>query len=352
MRLCTRVFWQREAEQRAAKKKPQQDDEQQEQQQLYEDFEALVSHRDAIRANDKVRAAGTQRVSALVAERYACGTRGQARAVTAGEAETALYRMQCNDFGVWDGLVVCVGAGVFPAGAMVNHACDANCVVTYSFAPGRRPVQQFRAVRALRPHEEITHCYLDLASTAASRRADLRGQYLFACRCPRCVPEPTEHDAQLVGVLPDATPELLQLAEQLHERGRDLREPPERCVTWLRQCYDIRRRCLHERNLVLMTTAAHLMTAALEAGDWHLARRCGEHVLATYRAVYPPVHPMLGLHLYTLGDIAAHTGDAAAALAHHREALAILALTHGRDTPLVIGLQRLVDTEQQQQKHP
>ena len=360
VRLCSRMLWQRDIEKRSADTAG----DGKSQVPRFEDFEALVSHTDRIRKTDKLRAEGTRRVARFVLDRYHAGIapqttssngknkkpakgKGKGKSVaddvkSLDEVESMLYRMQCNDFGVWDGLIVCVGAGVFPAGAMVNHSCDANCVVTYAFAEGQRPVQQFRCSRAVAPHEELTHCYLDLASTAASRRKDLSLQYMFTCDCPRCVPEPVEHDASLCATLPGANSRLLAAADDLYARGCDLSQPAEQCKEWLRQCYTIRSRMLHPRNLELMSAAAHLMTASLETGDWSLARTCGEHVLATYRYVYPSIHPMLGLHLYTLGDIASRVGDASAAHAYYDEALTILTLTHGKDAPLVTGLKQLV----------
>lgn len=378
VRLCTRLLWQRDVELRRSRGKKQQGMKQQqkgdgkqgkEQQEcntttsntstepLFEDMEALVSHAERIRREDPVRAEGTQRLAALVVGRHGAGALGGA-AVGAAAAEALLYRMQCNDFGVWDGLIVCVGAGVFPAGAMVNHACDANCVVTYAFARGRRPVQQFRACRAVAPHAELTHCYLDLAAPTAARQHALAAQYLFSCTCALCMlpPTPAERarrealDAELAGVAPRPEPgmsdgeraRLLAAADALDARGTDLSADPAECCAALAQAAALRARLQPPRALARMTTAAHLMTAALETARWDLARACAEHVLATYRLVYPRVHPMLGLHLYTLGDIARHLRDLPAAVGHYREALAILSLTHGADHPLVQGLALLL----------
>ena len=385
IRLCTRLLWQRDAERRTrtrsrnhtrpsgSDKDKDSDDGNNSESDLmepkFEDMEALVSHAERIRREDPVRAAGTQQLAALVVARHRAGALAGAAAVDVAEAEALLYRMQCNDFGVWDGLIVCVGAGVFPAGAMVNHACDASCVVTYAFARGRRPVQQFRACRALPPHAELTHAYLDVAAPTARRQHDLAAQYLFTCTCARCVPpSPAAREAQRVldaqlaggndgddgddgdddaaprppGVSAAQRARLLAAADALDARGTDLRADPADCRAALEQCYALRTRLQHPRSLALMATAAHLMTAALETARWDLARACGEHVLATYRLVYPHVHPMLGLHLYTLGDIARHLRDTRAAVAHYREALAILTLTHGPDAPLVTGLAKLL----------
>lgn len=56
-----------------------------------------------------------------------------------------LCSFQCNNFGITDDLLMPIGAGVFPAGAILNHSCDPNCVVTYAFdAVTMQHVQVFR----------------------------------------------------------------------------------------------------------------------------------------------------------------------------------------------------------------
>ena len=44
-----------------------------------------------------------------------------------------LCRFQCNNFGITDDLLLPIGAGVYPNGALLNHSCDPNCVITYTY---------------------------------------------------------------------------------------------------------------------------------------------------------------------------------------------------------------------------
>ena len=41
-----------------------------------------------------------------------------------------LSRFRNNNFAISDELLLPLGAGCFPLGAMINHSCDPNCAVT------------------------------------------------------------------------------------------------------------------------------------------------------------------------------------------------------------------------------
>ena len=55
-----------------------------------------------------------------------------------------------------------LGAGVYPIGALLNHSCDANCVVSYN--PSTH-AQIIRCMQDVAAGEELTHMYLDAAAT-------------------------------------------------------------------------------------------------------------------------------------------------------------------------------------------
>ena len=72
---------------------------------------------------------------------------------------------------------------MYPIGALLNHSCTANCVVSYD------PVSHAQVIRCLRDveaGEELTHMYLDAAATSAERRAALKAHYFFDCDCAAC----------------------------------------------------------------------------------------------------------------------------------------------------------------------
>ena len=67
-----------------------------------------------------------------------------------------LYRFGSNNFAITDDLLLKTGAGVYPEGALLNHDCVPNCVVTYDGL-----VQNIRCIRKIKEGEELTHSYVD-----------------------------------------------------------------------------------------------------------------------------------------------------------------------------------------------
>lgn len=340
IRLACRILWRRDSEATTTSSSAQG--------LTYADVDLLVSHYAAIARQDKERTAATRQVADIVLQRYGKKSGGVGGGITREHVAELLCRMQNNDFGVWDGAIFSIGAGVFPDGALVNHSCAPSSVITYDSA-GHRATQVFRCTRDLSPGDEITHCYMDLASTSATRNREFSTHYMFTCTCPRCDPVPAELDAALEALSPAgaALPrgelqKKLGVAERLDDEGCDLRREPAECIEILKRALALRRAYLGPLNLKLMSTAAHLMSAYLETEQWKHAAPLAEHVLSVYRAVYDHIHPMLGLHLYTIGDIYSQMDQNEKARSAYSEALEILTVTHGPESDLVTGLKKIL----------
>lgn len=97
--------------------------------------------------------------------------------------ESILRRFRVNNFGMVDDMVRLVGGGVYPLGALLNHSCAPNCLLRYTTKGG---VLEIVAARAISKGGELTHSYIELVAPTHTRQERLREIYEFACDCQRC----------------------------------------------------------------------------------------------------------------------------------------------------------------------
>eukprot|EP00002_Diphylleia_rotans_P003098 TRINITY_DN12089_c0_g1_i1.p1 TRINITY_DN12089_c0_g1~~TRINITY_DN12089_c0_g1_i1.p1 ORF type:complete len:543 (-),score=82.89 TRINITY_DN12089_c0_g1_i1:143-1771(-) len=259
---------------------------------------------------------------------------------------TLLGQMEANNFSIWDHTLATHGMGVYPFGALLNHSCWPNCVVMYE---GPELIQTIRTLRKVSVGEELCHSYLDLAANRAQRQTSLLERYGFVCTCLRCMQESTQpfdpfvaplcllcatlpaHDvdvhfaAQQTCTLDDGTVQkFLSSATHAYESGFALLEESPtsksllRAASLLSIAFILRRTILHDSNLDLLATRCALHRALVEV-DLHThpqeapapenARSAGHYastiarsILAAYRRIYPPHHPLIGLHLHALAS--------------------------------------------------
>ena len=256
---------------------------------------------------------------------------------TVDDLAVLLCRMECNNFSVWDDVLFAYAAAVFPVGALANHSCTPACVILYD--AGTR-TQELHCLRDVAAGDEITHAYIDIACPAAQRRQQLAERYYFRCECAHCA-SPLAIDA-LFGAARDGTvhdPQAagaeMQTAQRLHARGVSYQYGPAESRDMLAKAHAAYRRHLHPRNLSLMSLTCHYLNLCLEAQDWETAYGLCADVVASYAAVYPPNHPMIGLQYCTLADVADMLRRPECFGRHLREAHRLLTISHGTQNPLV-----------------
>ncbi|EEY69840.1 uncharacterized protein PITG_06353 [Phytophthora infestans T30-4] len=244
------------------------------------------------------------------------------------EMARMLSRFRNNNFSICDELLLELGAGCFPLGAMINHSCDPNCAVT--FVPKTLDME-FRAMKPIKSGEEITQTYVDIALPRRERQQRLQRKYHFTCGCPRCsqpLQEPGSLDAYLDADI-DGVPQ---------ERWTEERQQ-EQCIDALQNLADRQSTILHCHSVARLQTLATIFSAEMERGSVEEAIGYGERMLEFYRRVYNPNHPMTGLHVFTLGDLYGQQAQAGTGAEDSKqksaeylaEAQRILQITHGKD---------------------
>ncbi|XP_061714524.1 histone-lysine N-trimethyltransferase SMYD5 isoform X2 [Cydia pomonella] len=84
------------------------------------------------------------------------------------------------------------GSGLFKLQSACNHNCSPNAESTFPYGNHRL---QLKAIKPIRPGEEICISYLDecfLQRSRHSRQKELAQNYLFVCDCHRCLSESSQ----------------------------------------------------------------------------------------------------------------------------------------------------------------
>lgn len=278
---------------------------------------------------------------------------------SAADAFYALCRFRNNNFAIVDDLLIPIGAGCFPKGAALNHACVPNCVLGYELQQGVAPRQVLRAMEDVAEGDELTHSYVDMALPTWERRAQLREGYGFDCACSSCashdraaVDAMLAADASGQGAVPCSGGALcpLPLAPASAEREKELlhadslaqeaaiEDDAAKELLILDEVCRIRERWLHPHHLEVVAAHASAHTAAIAAGAWKAAERHCQRLVEQYIEVFPAWHPISGLQMYTLAELKENRGALAEARAWYDRALGILRHTHGEKHSMVQDL--------------
>uniref|UniRef100_A0A7S2SKR9 Uncharacterized protein n=1 Tax=Mucochytrium quahogii TaxID=96639 RepID=A0A7S2SKR9_9STRA len=213
------------------------------------------------------------------------------------KATELVMRFQYNNFFVVDELMNSIAAGIYPKGALLNHSCEPNCVLSYHTdkTTGKTFQRIVSVAEDVQPGFEFCHPYCDTIWSTARRRAHLEEMYKFTCTCGLCTGN-NENDS-----------------------GSEVSEPAK-----------------------IAKESGELLTAALEEGNYTDAEHYCRQLLYVYRDVYHKYHPLIGLQYLTLADIQVQLDcDSEQAFANLEHARAIFKVTHGEKSKLFDILEQM-----------
>lgn len=310
------------------------------------------------------------------------------------ELQDLLRIFRVNNFGITDELHKVIASAVYPLGALLNHSCSPNCLLRYQFAPNQPPILEIVASRPIDKGEELTHSYVELVQPRLVRQERLKSNYGFNCRCTRCItlqegssssdmPKDSMQlqDAKQVQIfldyfnpcypshqkwtcLPndtserftdDEVQELRQMVAHIQVQARQsmgMDDVPGELFLWF-QCIGILTRLLkrqlndndatscRETCLELYQVRGDYLGSLLVAGETENAIAECEYIVAFLVSVLCdsdtncPNHPILGLQLFTLGDLYSAVGMDDKAQRTFEWAGRILEVSHGSDSNMV-----------------
>lgn len=210
----------------------------------------------------------------------------------------------------------------------MNHSCSFNCVATYE---AKTKKQIFRATRAIQKGQEIVCSYIDIAASTKTRREKLQANYHFVCQCPSCQRREEQDifcDTCTATTYCDPVRKTMAAAGNVSEIERALS-----CRVSALNCKHVHVLELHSRLLELY----------IDQQNWLPATRHAESIQKIYDLIYGAMkHPIVGLHLYTLGDLTWATGTKQDAVSIRRRVLEYLSTTHGTQHDLTKQLRNIL----------
>ncbi|EKX40069.1 hypothetical protein GUITHDRAFT_164767 [Guillardia theta CCMP2712] len=313
----------------------------------HDDVKAMIDHMAQMRKSNAQEFAGNQEI-VRIAEHLldmlqARSPKGLDWSLKPTEEELlkVLCKFACNNFShaarqIWDDLIVSHGMGVYPLGAILNHSCKPNCVIYYH---PETHEQEFRCIEDIQVGEDICHSYIDLAAVSKTRKEKLQSTYYFDCDC-QCCKFPEELDNKLGARDGKVTEKCDRAAELLAAAGS--RTEIEHALSRLK---DLDENVLADRgnvDLDRLSVKSKMLQASIELGMMDSAIRACKQVVEGYRGIYPPLHPLLGLQLYTLGNLLFDDGRGEEAADVLQEGQKILLATHDRRSTMVQGITELL----------
>ncbi|KAG9019751.1 hypothetical protein FRB90_009621 [Tulasnella sp. 427] len=201
-----------------------------------------------------------------------------------------------------------IAHAVFPiASRAFNHSCLPNATACYRYDNGFI-WQDTRALTDIEVGEEITISYIDPASSLQSRRAALRHNYGFECKCTRCqMQESTPPDLSNLVHLETALRDWIFSDESPTLSPAAASVLPVTSTTFKSVPSALRGFLFNDEYLPELsgrfTYIAHSSDPTFES-----AAHTGLTLLALYYLIYPRFHPLVGLHCLELCKVVWNVG--------------------------------------------
>ncbi|XP_057707356.1 histone-lysine N-methyltransferase SMYD3 [Corythoichthys intestinalis] len=240
-----------------------------------------------------------------------------------------IAKVTCNCFTISDGELKEIGVGLYPSLSLLNHDCRPNCVTVFE---GTK--LHLRAVRDIKPAEELTISYIETLSVTEERQKQLEEQYHFTCRCQKCDSKDT--DKFMLSGEEKAWKTLMETLSKLEKlkEASDWQTLLDGCACVLStEGADV-----PDENLYKLRLTDLALDSAIHLGHWEKATRYGERTLPIYRHYFPDPHPVHGIQLMRVAKLQHYLERTKDALGTFQQAFEILKITHGIDHPLVADL--------------
>ncbi|XP_041660665.1 N-lysine methyltransferase SMYD2-B [Cheilinus undulatus] len=246
---------------------------------------------------------------------------------------TLFSQVACNGFTIEDDELSHLGTAVYPDVALINHSCLPSVIVTYNGTAA-----EIRAVKDMKPGDEVLISYIDLLYPTDDRNNRLRESYYFTCDCQECKSKSKDKVKLKVRKRSDPIEEdvINNMVRYARKTIRDFRalkniKTPCELLEMCEQSLEVMGAVFDDSNVYMLHMMYQAMGVCLYMQDPDGAIRYGEKIIKPYSQLYPP-HSLNVSSIYLkLGRLYMAMERYSMGVSILKKAMAIMEVAHGKD---------------------
>ncbi|XP_020503081.1 N-lysine methyltransferase SMYD2-B [Labrus bergylta] len=246
---------------------------------------------------------------------------------------TLFSQVACNGFTIEDDELSHMGTAVYPDVALINHSCLPSVIVTYNGTSA-----EIRAVKDMKPGDEVLISYIDLLYPTDDRNNRLRESYYFTCDCKECKSKSKDKvkikvRKQSDPIEPDVINNMVRYARKTIREFRAFKniKTPSELLEMCEQSLDEMGAVFDDSNVYMLHMMYQAMGVCLYMQDADGAIRYGEKILKPYCQLYPPYSLNVSSMYLKLGRLYMALEMYSKGVSALKKALAIMEVAHGKD---------------------
>ncbi|XP_073349242.1 N-lysine methyltransferase SMYD2-B-like [Pagrus major] len=246
---------------------------------------------------------------------------------------TLYSQVACNGFTIEDDELSHMGTAVYPDVALINHSCLPSVIVTYDGTSA-----DVRAVRDMKPGDEVLISYIDLLYPTDDRNNRLRESYYFTCDCKECKSKSKDKVKLKVRkrsepIEPEVINNMVRYARKAISEFRAFKhtKTPSELLEMCEQSLEEMGAVFDDSNVYMLHMMYQAMGVCLYMEDPEGAIRYGEKIVLRYSKLYP-AHSLNVSSMYLkLGRLYMGLERNSVGISALKKAIAIMEVTHGRN---------------------
>lgn len=246
---------------------------------------------------------------------------------------TIFSQVACNGFTIEDDELSHMGTAVYPDVALINHSCLPTVIVTFNGTSA-----DVRAVRNMKPGDEVLISYIDLLYPTDDRNNRLRESYYFTCECQECKSKSMDKKKLKVRkrsdpIEPEVISNMVRYARRTIKEFRALKEikTPSELLEMCEQSLDEMGAVFDDSNVYMLHMMYQAMGVCLYMQDADGAIRYGEKIVKHYSKLYP-AHSLNVSSMYLkLGRLYMALERYSEGASTLKKAMAIMEVAHGKN---------------------